>query len=118
MDKFVLKSKFKPTGDQPEAIAALTEGVLAGERMQTLMGVTGSGKTFNINFQNVKFVATDLAMAKNLISQSTVSSVKNLTVNFTFDECDFKIEKEKLSAIFRSVKMDVSSRERQFSLKN
>ena len=48
MDKFVLKSKFKPTGDQPEAIAALTEGVLSGERMQTLMGVTGSGKTFTM----------------------------------------------------------------------
>ena len=46
--KFVLKSEYKPTGDQPAAIAALTEGILAGERAQTLVGVTGSGKTFTM----------------------------------------------------------------------
>ena len=47
-DKFILKSEYKPTGDQPEAIRALTEGILAGERAQTLLGVTGSGKTFTM----------------------------------------------------------------------
>ena len=46
--KFILKSEYKPTGDQPAAIAALTEGILAGERAQTLLGVTGSGKTFTM----------------------------------------------------------------------
>ena len=46
--KFNLKSEYKPTGDQPAAIAALTEGILAGERAQTLVGVTGSGKTFTM----------------------------------------------------------------------
>ena len=46
--KFVLKSEYRPTGDQPEAIRALTEGILAGERAQTLLGVTGSGKTFTM----------------------------------------------------------------------
>ncbi len=45
---FKLKSEYKPTGDQPAAIAALTEGILAGERAQTLVGVTGSGKTFTM----------------------------------------------------------------------
>ena len=45
---FVLKSDYTPTGDQPEAIAALTEGFLAGLRGQTLLGVTGSGKTFTM----------------------------------------------------------------------
>ena len=45
-ETFKLKSDYKPTGDQPEAIRQLTEGVLAGERAQTLLGVTGSGKTF------------------------------------------------------------------------
>ena len=45
---FKLKSEYKPTGDQPEAIRALTEGILAGERAQTLLGVTGSGKTFTM----------------------------------------------------------------------
>ena len=45
---FKLKSEYKPTGDQPEAIRALTEGLMAGERAQTLLGVTGSGKTFTM----------------------------------------------------------------------
>ncbi|MCD7831726.1 MAG: excinuclease ABC subunit UvrB [Firmicutes bacterium] len=47
-EKYKLKSPFSPTGDQPEAIKSLTNGVLAGERMQTLLGVTGSGKTFTM----------------------------------------------------------------------
>jgi excinuclease ABC subunit B len=45
---FQLVSDFVPTGDQPEAIRQLTEGVLRGERYQTLLGVTGSGKTFTV----------------------------------------------------------------------
>lgn len=48
MDKFVLNSKFKPTGDQPQAIERLTEGVLSGNHEQVLLGVTGSGKTFTM----------------------------------------------------------------------
>ena len=48
MDKFKLVSKFKPTGDQPQAIEKLAEGVLRGDKEQTLMGVTGSGKTFTM----------------------------------------------------------------------
>ena len=48
MDKFVLKSDYKPTGDQPEAIAGLVKGIREGQRMQTLLGVTGSGKTFTM----------------------------------------------------------------------
>ncbi len=45
---FVLKSEYTPTGDQPEAIERLAEGILRGEKMQTLLGVTGSGKTFTM----------------------------------------------------------------------
>ena len=48
MPKFELTSAYSPTGDQPEAIAQLTEGVLQGLPAQTLLGVTGSGKTFTI----------------------------------------------------------------------
>ncbi|MBQ2309010.1 MAG: excinuclease ABC subunit UvrB, partial [Clostridia bacterium] len=44
----MLHSPYAPTGDQPEAIAKLTEGIKAGHRMQTLLGVTGSGKTFTM----------------------------------------------------------------------
>ena len=45
---FKLHSNFKPTGDQPEAIKTLVEGVKSGSKGQTLLGVTGSGKTFTI----------------------------------------------------------------------
>ncbi len=45
---FKLVSKYKPTGDQPQAIAQLVEGIRRGERFQTLLGVTGSGKTFTM----------------------------------------------------------------------
>ena len=48
MDKFVLKSAFKPTGDQPQAIAELVRGIREGKKKQTLLGVTGSGKTFTM----------------------------------------------------------------------
>ena len=46
--RFVLNSAYKPTGDQPQAIAELTAGLEKGEREQTLLGVTGSGKTFTM----------------------------------------------------------------------
>ena len=48
MEKFKLKSEYMPTGDQPEAIAELVKGIKEGKRMQTLLGVTGSGKTFTM----------------------------------------------------------------------
>ena len=48
MDKFVLHSKFEPTGDQPEAIEKLVSGIQSGMKEQTLLGATGSGKTFTM----------------------------------------------------------------------
>jgi len=45
---FKLVAPFNPTGDQPEAIEALTKGVKENKKYQTLLGVTGSGKTFTI----------------------------------------------------------------------
>src|ERR1700753_48192 len=45
---FELRSEYQPTGDQPQAIAALTASLRAGNRYQTLLGVTGSGKTFTM----------------------------------------------------------------------
>ncbi|MCK4992083.1 MAG: DEAD/DEAH box helicase family protein, partial [Bacteroidales bacterium] len=46
--EFRLTSDFKPTGDQPDAIQQLVDGFNAGEQFQTLLGVTGSGKTFTV----------------------------------------------------------------------
>ncbi len=48
MSDFILTSPYKPTGDQPEAIKELTEGLLRGDKSQVLLGVTGSGKTFTM----------------------------------------------------------------------
>ncbi len=48
MQEFTLHKQFEPTGDQPAAITALTEGVMHGDKAQTLLGVTGSGKTFTV----------------------------------------------------------------------
>ncbi|MBQ5801123.1 MAG: DEAD/DEAH box helicase family protein, partial [Clostridia bacterium] len=71
MDKFILHSSYKPTGDQPQAIASLTEGILSGERAQTLLGVTGSGKTFTMAnvIANVNKPTLVLAHNKTLAAQ-------------------------------------------------
>ncbi|MGN0596205.1 MAG: excinuclease ABC subunit UvrB, partial [Ruminiclostridium sp.] len=71
MDHFELKSEYKPTGDQPAAIKALTEGVLRGDREQALMGVTGSGKTFTMAniIANVNRPTLVLAHNKTLAAQ-------------------------------------------------
>ena len=45
MDKFILHSSYKPTGDQPQAIKELVRGLNRGDREQVLLGVTGSGKS-------------------------------------------------------------------------
>ncbi len=49
MNKFELVSNYQPSGDQPQAIESLLKGIKSGEKFQTLLGVTGSGKTFTIS---------------------------------------------------------------------
>jgi excinuclease ABC subunit B len=64
-DQFRLETKYKPTGDQPNAIGKLLAGLKNGEREQTLLGVTGSGKTFTMaNIIQDRQVPT-LVMAHN-----------------------------------------------------
>jgi len=71
VDKFKLVSPYKPTGDQPKAIKELTEGVLKGYKNQTLLGVTGSGKTFTMAnvIANVNKPTLVLAHNKTLAAQ-------------------------------------------------
>lgn len=71
MPKFELTADYSPTGDQPEAIAQLTEGVLQGVPAQTLLGVTGSGKTFTIAnvIQNINKPTLILSHNKTLTAQ-------------------------------------------------
>ena len=65
MDKFQLVSEYKPSGDQPEAIRALAQGVELGIREQTLLGVTGSGKTFTMASVIEKVNKPTLVLAHN-----------------------------------------------------
>ncbi len=69
--KFTLESNFSPTGDQPQAIKELTHGVISGEKFQTLLGVTGSGKTFTIAnvVKNIDKPTLVLAHNKTLAAQ-------------------------------------------------
>lgn len=71
MSQFVLKSDFAPAGDQPEAIAKLTKGLQDGLKHQTLMGVTGSGKTFTMAnvIANVQRPTLILSHNKTLAAQ-------------------------------------------------
>lgn len=65
MPPFILKSPFKPQGDQPEAIIKLTEGIMRGDRDQVLLGVTGSGKTFTMASVVEKVQKPTLVIAHN-----------------------------------------------------
>lgn len=71
MQSFQLTSKYKPTGDQPEAIAQLVDGIKRGERAQVLLGVTGSGKTFTMAnvIQQVEKPTLILSHNKTLAAQ-------------------------------------------------
>jgi excinuclease ABC subunit B len=69
--KFQVVSDYKPTGDQPQAIEKLSNGILNGDKFQTLLGVTGSGKTFTVAnvIQNVEKPTLVLAHNKTLAAQ-------------------------------------------------
>lgn len=69
--KFELVSPFSPTGDQPEAIELLTKGIQQGKKFQTLLGVTGSGKTFTIAnvLKNINRPTLVLSHNKTLAAQ-------------------------------------------------
>lgn len=64
-DKFILHAPYKPTGDQPQAIEKLTLGIESGEKYQTLLGVTGSGKTFTMANVIEKVNRPTLVLAHN-----------------------------------------------------
>ena len=71
MASFTIHSPYEPAGDQPEAIRQLTEGILEGEQYHTLLGVTGSGKTFTVAnvIQNVQRPTLVLTHNKTLVAQ-------------------------------------------------
>src|SRR5271170_602986 len=69
--QFNIHTPYQPAGDQPQAISQLTDGIINGERYQTLLGVTGSGKTFTIAnvIENVQRPTLVLTHNKTLVAQ-------------------------------------------------
>ena len=65
MPEFKIHSEFKMTGDQPQAVETLANGILQGKRAQTLMGVTGSGKTYTMAKVIEKVQRPTLVLAHN-----------------------------------------------------
>ena len=74
MERFKLVSSYRPTGDQPEAIDALVAGVERGNRMQTLLGVTGSGKTFTMANVIARLNRPTLVLAHNKVLAAQLCS--------------------------------------------
>jgi excinuclease ABC subunit B len=78
-DRFQLASKFEPSGDQPKAIAELVAGIERGEKHQTLLGITGSGKTFSIAHVIARTNRSTLIMAPNkTLAAQLYSEMKEL----------------------------------------
>ena len=70
MKEFKVVSEYSPTGDQPKAIESLADGILKGEKEQTLLGVTGSGKTYTIAKTIEKVQKPTLVLAHNKILEA------------------------------------------------
>ena len=75
MSDFVLEAPYLPAGDQPHAISELVNGVLSGNRFQTLYGVTGSGKTFTLAniIAALNLVCSDVKSAPELKDEALQS---------------------------------------------
>ena len=83
MEYFDLISNFKPTGDQPQSIERLVNGVESGERHQTLLGVTGSGKTFTMACAIAELNRPTLVIAHNkTLAAQLASEFKEFFPNF------------------------------------
>lgn len=74
MDTFKLVSPYKPSGDQPQAIESLVDGINKGMKEQTLLGVTGSGKTFTMANVIAKVNRPTLVLAHNKILAAQLCS--------------------------------------------
>ena len=97
--RFEIVSKFKPTGDQPEAIQKLSDGINSGKKFQVLLGATGTGKTFTIQDINNKYdVGEDGFISKEEVGEGIKKNLaknKSLIVDFW----EKSLTKERLDSI-------------------
>ena len=101
MDKFKLVSDYKPTGDQPEAIQKLVEGLNRGEREQTLLGVTGSGKTlFAQTLAKILNVPFAIADATTLTEAGYIGDDIESVVSKLLAAADNDVDKAEQGIIF------------------
>ena len=93
MDRFVLHSDFKPMGDQPQAIEALTKGFEEGNQFETLVGVTGSGKTFTL-VERITYLITEKNISPEniLISTFTEKAAKEIITRISNRLSDLDVE--------------------------
>ena len=87
MDKFKLVSEYRPSGDQPEAIEGLVNGVNWGLREQTLLGVTGSGKTFTMASVIEKLNRPTLVLAHNKTLAAQLCSEFLVSLCYSLELC-------------------------------
>ena len=86
MDHFKLHSEYQPTGDQPQAIAELVEGFKKGNQFQTLLGVTGSGKTFTMANVIEQLNKPTLVIAHNKTLQGSCTlSLRNFSLKMQWN---------------------------------
>ena len=84
MPRFEVVSPYQPTGDQPEAVEKLAQGFIDGKKFQTLLGVTGSGKTFTMANIIEKIQKPTLVIAHN---KTLAASVSILPSTFAWKPC-------------------------------
>ena len=85
--KFQIVSDFTPTGDQPEAIKQLVAGLKNGEEHQTLLGVTGSGKTFTLVKEYLKIILTsnNIFSFQKILAITFTNKATEILIKYAFD---------------------------------
>ena len=102
-DKFILKAPYQPTGDQPQAIDALVQGVLAGDKCQSLLGVTGSGKTFTMANVIARLNRPTLVLAHNK------TLTREVILNELWDDAGHFVDDNTLSVYVRRLREKVET---------
>ena len=93
MSNFKLTSKYRPTGDQPEAIKQLTDGISRGDKSQVLLGVTGSGKTFTVA-NVIANINRNILLADMEAYDKTLTAGGHLVLSgFLAEDVDILVEK-------------------------